>query len=380
MTQTRQPLKPRDARRNKSTDSSADDPLWQELQQGLLQNSKRALAQAITLSESQHAHHRACARSLLRALQKRTLSTSAPTSTPTPKLGLTRRIGITGAPGAGKSTLIAALCQCLLRRRQKEKIAVLASDPSSVSGGGAVLADKTRMGALVGEPRVFVRPSPASAEHSLTTGLLENLLLCEACGYETLLVESVGSGQAETLIDDYVDCLLVLVAPGSGDGLQGMKRGLLELADILVVTKADGEQARQAHKTLEDYRQALGSSSTRRTTRYLVCSAEGGKGEGEKGEKGVDSLCEEIDAFFAKRSAEEVWKRRCMQRKNLFLRAFAKEAVEDALRRGKREGGETLSEVLERLNDTKGEGLLPAEEAAKWFAKQTCYASENNVT
>ena len=165
---------------------------------------------------------------------------------------------------------------------------------------------------------------------------------------------------------------------------------MLELADILVVTKADGEQARRAHKTLEDYRQALGSSSTRRTTRYLVCSAEGGekgeKGEGEKrGERGkmgegVDSLCEEIDAFFAKRSAEEVWKRRCMQRKNLFLRAFAKEAVEDALRRGKLGGGETLGEVLERLNDTKGEGLLPAEEAAKWFAKQTCYASENNTT
>ena len=337
--------------------------MLQKLLQELLQGSRRALAQAITLAESQLPEQRTQARALLRAMQNHsrlTRSLSPP--------ALTRRIGITGAPGAGKSTLIASLCRSLLRR-QDGSLAVLASDPSGVSGGGAILADKTRMGSLIGEERVFIRPSPASAECTLTRGLLESLLLCEACGYRTLLVESVGVGQAETAIDDYVDCLLLLLAPGSGDGLQGLKRGLVELVDILVITKADGALAEQAQKTLEDYRNAVGGQKIgvgEGSTRYLVCSAE------DSVQVGI--LCDQIDAFFLERSVRDLRRRRALQRKNLFLRAFAEGAVEHALR-GVEMGGlrETFRETFGRLEDSEedsegGDELLPMELAAEWFA------------
>ena len=341
-------------------DDSLNDPLFA----ALLQGSRRALAQAITLCESQRADQRARARKLLRTLQKHAQKHAQKHPRPTTEQA-TRRIGITGAPGAGKSTLIAALCQRLLLR-QVGSLAVLASDPSGVAGGGAVLADKTRMGALVCEERVFIRPSPASAERTLTAGLLESLLLCEACGYDTLLVESVGVGQAETAIDDYVDCLVLLLAPGSGDGLQGMKRGLVELVDILVVTKADGTLVAQAQKTLEDYRfavrNAVRGSSSQGTlaTQYLVCSAED--------DAQVEALCEAIDAFFRERSASSVRQRRCLQRKNLFLRAFAEGAVEHALTRPSMRG--IFHKTLERLEGLEGledDALLPAELACEWF-------------
>ncbi len=325
---------------NNSLGDSLDDPLLE----ALLQGSRRALAQAITLGESQRADEQARARGLLRALRQRARLSASHTIPPA-----TRRIGITGAPGAGKSTLIAALCACLLRR-QRGSLAVLASDPSGVAGGGAVLADKTRMGSLASEERVFIRPSPASVQRTLTRGLLESLLLCEACGYQTLLVESVGAGQAETAIDDYVDCLLLLLAPGSGDGLQGMKRGVVELVDILVVTKADGALTKQAHKTLEEYRNAVNGA---RATRYLVCSAEDGVQ--------VEALCAQIDAFFLERPAQALQQRREVQRKNLFLRAFAEGAVEHALR------GATTGLLASFQETFKREDLLPAELADEWF-------------
>ncbi len=343
--------KVKDERHSPATD---DAPLFE----ALLQGSRRALARAITLSESQCAEQRTRARTMLRALQERAV---VPTS------HATRRIGITGAPGAGKSTLIAALCECLLRR-QEGSLAVLASDPSGVAGGGAVLADKTRMGALVAEQRIFIRPSAAGAGRTLTTGLLESLLFCEACGYETLLVESVGAGQAETAIDDYVDCLLLLLAPGSGDGLQGMKRGLVELVDILVVTKADGALATQARQTLEDYRHAVGGVSARnaRATQYLVCSAQ----DGEQ----VEALCAQLDAFFRKRSAQALRQRRALQRKNLFLRAFAEGAIDYVLREAATPKLRTrFREILRRLEDPAADGgsgndaFLPAELADGWL-------------
>ncbi len=337
--------------------------MLQKLLQELLQGSRRALAQAITLAESQLPEQRTQARVLLRAMQNHARLTWSPSPSLSPP-AWTRRIGITGAPGAGKSTLIASLCRSLLRR-QEGSLAVLASDPSGVSGGGAILADKTRMGSLIGEERVFIRPSPASAECTLTRGLLESLLLCEACGYRTLLVESVGVGQAETAIDDYVDCLLLLLAPGSGDGLQGLKRGLVELVDILVITKADGALAEQAQKTLEDYRNAVGGQKfgvDEGSTRYLVCSAE------DSVQVGI--LCDQIDAFFIERSERDLRRRRALQRKNLFLRAFAEGAVEHALR-GVEMGGlrETFRETFGRLEDSEGgDELLPMELAAEWFA------------
>ena len=336
--------------------ATSDDPLLA----ALLQGSRRALARAITLCESQRADKQARARRLLRALQERAGQNTPQSTSPSPS---TRRIGITGAPGAGKSTLIAALCQRFLRR-QEGSLAVFASDPSSLTGGGAVLADKTRMGAIVSERRIFIRPSPASAECTLTTGLLESLLLCEACGYQTLLVESVGAGQAETAIDDYVDCLLLLLSPGSGDGLQGMKRGLVELVDLLVVTKADGALLKQAHKTLEDYRNAVRGLSAQDgcTRQYLVCSAEDSAQ--------VEALCAKIDSFFQERSASALRERRCLQRKNLFLRAFAEEAVDDALRNAVRRKAfcKTLDGFGKAEKALENDGLLPAELAGECFA------------
>ena len=204
---------------------------------------RRALARAITLVESTRDADRAAAGQLLDDLL----------------VGGARnaiRVGISGAPGVGKSTLIEALGLHVID--EGHRVAVLAVDPSSARSGGSILGDKTRMELLARAPDAYIRPSPsAGAVGGVARRTREAMLVCEAAGFDVVLVETVGVGQSDTAVADMVDVFVLLVAPGGGDELQGIKRGVMELADVVAVTKADGDLASTANQTVADYRHAL---------------------------------------------------------------------------------------------------------------------------
>ena len=203
---------------------------------------RRALARAITLVESTREDHRQEALGLLD-----TLAADA---------GNSIRIGITGIPGVGKSTFIEALGNHVIA--QRHKLAVLTVDPSSALGGGSILGDKTRMETLARNEHAFIRPSPSSGTlGGVARRTREAILLCEAAGFDVIIVETVGVGQSETAVADMTDMFLLLLVPGGGDELQGIKRGIVELADLLLVNKADGELRAAAERTVADYTNAL---------------------------------------------------------------------------------------------------------------------------
>lgn len=207
----------------------------------VLAGERAALAQAITLVESRRADHRAQARALLERLA--------------PRAGGAHRVGLTGVPGAGKSTTIEALGGMLTA--QGRRVAVLAVDPSSGRTGGSILGDKTRMGRLAVDPAAFIRPSPAGGTlGGVARKTREAMLLCEAAGFDVVIVETVGVGQSETAVAEMVDIFITLLIPGGGDELQGIKKGLIELADMVVVNKADADPAAAA-RSARDYRAAL---------------------------------------------------------------------------------------------------------------------------
>jgi LAO/AO transport system kinase len=209
---------------------------------GVQSGERAALARAITLVESRNPAHRALAVALLQRLA--------------PHAGRAHRIGVTGAPGAGKSTTIDQLGVNLTARGRK--VAVLAVDPSSTRTGGSILGDKTRMARLAVDERAYIRPSPSSgALGGVAQTTRESMLLFEAAGYDVIIVETVGVGQSETAVAAMVDFFLVLMIPGAGDELQGIKKGVLELADMIAVNKADGEGLARARATAADYRAAL---------------------------------------------------------------------------------------------------------------------------
>ena len=204
--------------------------------------SRRALAKAITLVESTRADHQRAAQRLLELLLSDT--------------GRAARVGVSGVPGVGKSTFIEAFGLHLIGRGKK--VAVLAVDPSSALSGGSILGDKTRMPRLAAAPEAFIRPSPAAGSFGgVTRRTREALLVCEAAGYDVVLVETVGVGQSEFAVASMVDFFLVLMLAGAGDELQGIKKGILELADALAINKADGGNLRPAEQAAAQYRSAL---------------------------------------------------------------------------------------------------------------------------
>ena len=214
------------------------DPLLEPL----LAGDRRALAQAITLIESTRSDHRERADVLLGALL--------------PHAGKSVRLGITGVPGVGKSTFIERFGLSLLE--QGRSLAVLAIDPSSKRGGGSILGDKTRMEELSRRHGAFIRPSPAGATlGGVARRTRETMLLVEAAGFDTVIVETVGVGQSETAVSDMVDMFIVVLLPAGGDDLQGIKRGVIELADLIVVNKADGDLLATARRSASDYQHAL---------------------------------------------------------------------------------------------------------------------------
>ncbi|WP_018389827.1 methylmalonyl Co-A mutase-associated GTPase MeaB [Ancylobacter sp. FA202] len=217
-------------------------PALETLVEGVRSGHRATLARAITLVESRKPTHRAQAGALLQALL--------------PQTGRAIRVGITGVPGVGKSTTIDSLGSHLIA--QGHKVAVLAVDPSSSRTGGSILGDKTRMGRLALEERAFIRPSPAAGTlGGVAARTRETMLLCEAAGYDVVLVETVGVGQSETAVADMTDTFLVLMLPGAGDELQGIKKGIIELADIVAVNKADGANLTRAKAAASEYRAAL---------------------------------------------------------------------------------------------------------------------------
>ena len=213
-----------------------------ELVEKLLSQDRRALSKAITLIESNRPQHRDQALELLDAIM--------------PHTGKSLRLGISGTPGVGKSTFIEAYGQYLIN--QGQTIAALTIDPSSKLRGGSILGDKTRMPMLANNPAAYIRPTPSG---SLLGGVArrsrEVIALCEAAGFDSVMVETVGVGQSETEVANMTDCYLLLLQPGSGDTLQGIKRGIMELADIVVVNKADGALLPSARESAGHYMRAL---------------------------------------------------------------------------------------------------------------------------
>ncbi len=245
----------------------------------IIGGDRRALARAITLIESTRADHRRQAEALIEALLS--------------KSGKSLRIGISGPPGVGKSTFIEAFGQYAIA--QGRRLAVLAVDPSSRLSGGSILGDKTRMEELSRSEAAFIRPSPAG----LTLGGVarrtrEALLVCEAAGFDLIIVETVGVGQSETAVAEMVDLFLLLLLPGGGDDLQGIKRGIMELADILVINKDDGDLSAAAARSAADVANALGLMQPRHAgwkPEVLRCSA--------LRSTGIDAVWSRVQAFAA---------------------------------------------------------------------------------
>jgi LAO/AO transport system kinase len=222
--------------------STVPSPDVGQIARDIRAGDRTVLSRAITLIESKRADHRRTAAALTQALIENT--------------GKAIRVGITGAPGVGKSTTIDALGSMLTRK--PHKLAVLAVDPSSQRTGGSILADKTRMARLASDLNAFIRPSPASGTlGGVAAKTRETLLLCEAAGYDVILVETVGVGQSEIAVADMTDFFLALMLPGAGDELQGLKKGIVELADMLAINKADGDNLPRAKAAAAEYRAAL---------------------------------------------------------------------------------------------------------------------------
>ena len=229
---------------------------------GILNGDRAVIARAISVMESDLPSDEVLAEQILEGVL--------------PHTGKSRRIGITGIPGSGKSTFIDALGMYLLRDLG-ENAAVLSVDPSSPVSGGSILGDKTRMERLSGQPNAFIRPSPSRGHlGGVARRTRECILVCEAAGYQNVLVETVGVGQSEIVVSSMTDFFLLLMIPGAGDELQGIKRGIIEMVDGIVINKADGENLRPASRARSQYETALRMFAPNRqgwTARVLTCSA-----------------------------------------------------------------------------------------------------------
>ena len=250
-----------------------------ELINGILEGNRTILSRAITLVESTLPEHQKLARQVVEACL--------------PHSGKSIRIGITGVPGVGKSTFIETFGKLITSKGHK--IAVLAIDPSSERSKGSILGDKTRMEELACDPDAFIRPSPSSGTlGGVARHTRESIFLCEAAGFDVIFIETVGVGQSETAVHSMVDMFLLLMLAGAGDELQGIKRGIMEMADIIAINKADGNNVKKAESAAMEYRQAVQlfpPSSSGWSPRVMTCSAQT--------KSGIHDLWEITDEYFS---------------------------------------------------------------------------------
>lgn len=326
-------LKPHMPPRRREPDSG-------ELVQGVLDGDRMLLARAITLVESNAPAHLEKAREVLRAL--------APHAKPS------IRVGITGVPGVGKSTFIEALGLLLIELGHR--VAVLAVDPSSERSRGSILGDKTRMERLGRDQHAFIRPSPTGGTlGGVTRKSRETVALCEAFGFDIVLVETVGVGQSETAVRRMVDFFLLLMLPGAGDELQGLKKGVIELADALVFNKADGEGQTRAGLAATEYGRALhylAPATPGWTTAAHTCSALKGTG--------IAAVWQEIERFVSETKASGVFAERRQRQLVEWTRAMVREELEQRFYRHPEIAG-----VLPRIEAEVAAGALPPAEAAR---------------
>ncbi len=305
----------------------------------LRSGERGALSRAITLVESSHPQHRRAAQQLMRTLEVHTHSVS------------TQRIAFTGSPGAGKSTLIEVYGTQLVE--EGKHVAVLAVDPSSNRTGGSILGDKTRMEKLSRHPSAYVRPSPAGTTlGGVARATREAILLCEAAGYTHILIETVGVGQSEHAVRDLCDLMVLLVMPGGGDDLQGIKRGIVELADLILVNKADGEREAMAQQTARDYRQALHVQAARSDAWIplaLPVSA--------LAQQGMQRFRESVKTYFSTLAPAGIQQLRTQQNLRYFNRAWGG-AVIDSL-----QANPQLSAAVDSFRQNISAGTQTAEAA-----------------
>ena len=312
----------------------------QALADQIIRGDRRALAKAITLVESTRSDHRQQTAALLETLM--------------PHTGKSIRVGISGAPGVGKSTFIEALGTYLIELGHS--VAVLAVDPSSAVTGGSILGDKTRMETLAFAEKAFVRPSPAgSTLGGVTRRSRESILLCEASGFDVILVETVGVGQSETAVADMTDMFLLLLLPSGGDELQGIKRGIMELADLIVVNKSDGEQITLANQTMLDYRSAVHFLTSRFDgwqTQVMACSS--------VNNQGVTEVWAEVDRFKATISEDgRLQQQRAQQAKAWMWSEMAESLVVDL------KSDPSIKRMIPDLESAVLDGSFPATVAAQ---------------
>lgn len=288
-------------------------PSPQDLAAGVRAGNRAMMGRAITLVESTRPEDRGEANALLELLA--------------PHAGDSMRIGITGSPGVGKSTLIETFGRQLTAAGHR--VAVLAVDPSSGRTGGSILGDKTRMTELARDPSAFIRPSPSGGTlGGVARRTRETMTVCEAAGYDVVLVETVGVGQSEVMVAGMVDMFVVLVLPGSGDELQGIKRGILELADLLVVTKSDGDGVQAAHRTCQQHANALHLIPPKIpvwTATAMTCSAISGDD--------VDTIWTMAESFREALDSAELWQDKRREQGVRWMWRALEDGLRDAVRR-----------------------------------------------
>lgn len=283
-----------------------------QLATDLTAGKRAALARAITLVESKKSEHRHMAHQLIQNVL--------------PLTGKALRVGITGVPGVGKSTTIDTLGSNLTAAGHK--VAVLAVDPSSTRTGGSILGDKTRMARLAVDRNAFIRPSPSAGTlGGVAAKTRETMLLCEAAGFDVILVETVGIGQSETTVADMVDFFLVLMLPGAGDELQGIKKGVLEIADMIAVNKADGEGALRARSAASDYRAALhilAPKSPNWSPPVITVSG--------LANEGLDHLWDQIEVFRDRTSSSGEWQEKRSQQQVAWMWDLLQQRMMDSVK------------------------------------------------
>jgi LAO/AO transport system kinase len=316
-----------------------------DLAQKIAAGERRALARGITLVESARADHRAQASALLAAL---------------PKGREALRIGLSGTPGVGKSTFIESFG--LKLTGQGLRVAVLAVDPSSSRSGGSILGDKTRMDHLSRDPNAFIRPSPSQTHlGGVARRSREAVALCEAAGFDVVLIETVGVGQSETVVAEMSDVFLLLLAPAGGDELQGVKRGIMEMADLIVINKADGDLKAAASRTRADYAGAL------RLLRKRPQDPEGypkALSVSAVEQSGLDEVWETLNELIAWRKAQGFWDRTRAAQARYWFEQDVKNALLAQLETAQ------AREALQRLGDRVAAGEEDPASAAQTFVRQ----------